>query len=63
MSSEQKSNADWNSITGKPQPKHASTDGVDPHHAAAKHDEPLGRVEIAPAKPVWPSKECLRFSF
>ena len=49
--------ADWNSITGKPKPKHSPAHEVDPRHTDVKHDEPLGRVEIAPAKPVWPSKK------
>lgn len=49
--------ADWNRTAGKPQPRHAPTHGDDPQHAAVKHDEPLGRIEIAPAKPVWPSKK------
>jgi len=48
---------DWNSTSGKPKPKQASAHEVDPHHADVKHDEPLGRVGIAPAKPVWPSKK------
>lgn len=47
--------ADWNSTTGKPKPKHASAHEADPQHTDVKHDEPLGRVGIAPAKPVWPS--------
>ena len=51
------SKADWNSTTGKPKPKHDSDHAVEPHHAAVKHDEPLGRVGIAPAKPMWPSKK------
>jgi|GEM_PF-6261968 len=54
---EQKSKANWNSTTGKPKPKHASAYEVDPHQSAVKHDEPLGRVGIAPAKPMWPSKK------
>lgn len=49
--------ADWNSTAGKPEPKHSSAHEVDPHRTDAKHDAPLGRVGIAPAKPVWPSKK------
>ena len=53
---EQKSKANWNTA-GRTKWKHASDHDVDPHHAAVKHNEPLGRVGIAPAKPVWPSKK------
>jgi hypothetical protein len=49
--------ADWNSIAGKPSPKMGTAAEVDLKHADVKHNEPLGRVGIAPAKPVWPSKK------
>ncbi len=37
--------------------KQHSTHETDPRHPDVKHDEPLGRVGIAPAKPVWPSQK------
>lgn len=49
--------ADWNSTTGRPKPKPSPAHEVDPRHTGVKHDELLGRVGIAPAKPVWPSKK------
>jgi len=49
--------ADWNSTAGKPNPKHSPSHEVDPQHTDVKHDVSLGRVGIAPAKPVWPSKK------
>ena len=50
-------NADWNSTAGTPETKHSSAHEVNPHRTDVKHDETLGRVGIAPAKPVWPSKK------
>lgn len=47
--------ADWNSASGKPPLKQVAAHEVDPEHADVKRDEALGRVEIAPAKPLWPS--------
>jgi len=49
--------ADWNSTAGKPKPKQSSAHEADPRRPDVKHDEPLGRVGIAPAKPMWPSKK------
>ena len=54
---EQENKANWNSTTGKPEPKQDATHKVDPQHADVKHDEALGRVGIAPSKPVWPPKK------
>ena len=51
--------ADWNSASGKPPLKQVAAHEVDPEHADVKRDEALGRVEIAPAKPLWPSTKCL----
>ena len=48
---------DRNSTAGKPNPKHAPAHEVAPRHTDVKHDKSLGRVEIAPAKPLWPSKK------
>lgn len=49
--------ADWNSTTDKPKPKHAPAHEIDPQHTDGKSDEELGRIGIAPPKPVWPSKK------
>ena len=46
-----------NSSTGKPKPKRSPTHAVDSQHADVKYAESLGRVDIAPAKPLWPSKK------
>ena len=54
---EHEKKADWNSTAGKPNPKHSTPGEVDPRHPDVKHDEALGRVGIAPAKPTWPSKK------
>ncbi len=54
---EQKSNADKYGATGPRKPTEPPTHEVDLHQAAAKHAEPLGRLEIAPAKPLWPVKK------
>lgn len=42
---------------GKSRPRPDPVHKVDHHHDDAKRDEPLGRFEIAPAKPLWPSKK------
>jgi len=44
--------ADGNSTTGKLRPKQFPALKADLHHSDFKHDEPLGRVGIAPAKPL-----------
>ncbi|MDA3924496.1 MAG: hypothetical protein PF904_07350 [Kiritimatiellae bacterium] len=54
MNSENKD--DRNSTSDKPKPKHFP-DQVDAKHTDGMHDDPSGRVGIAPAKPLWPSKK------
>lgn len=51
--------ADGNSSTDKPKPKpkHFPAHELDPQHTDGKHEDSLGRVGIAPAKPLWPSKK------
>ena len=48
--------ADEKSSTGKPKPKNFAAHEV-AQHTDGKHDQPLGGVEIAPPKPLWPSKK------
>lgn len=47
--------AEWNSATGEPPPKYSSDDEVGPPCPYVTHGESFGRIEIAPAKPIWPS--------
>jgi hypothetical protein len=54
---EKSNKADWKSTPDKSKLKQASAHEVDPRHPDVKHDEALGRVGIAPSKPVWPSQK------